>query len=348
MLLLAAFPAGVFAQPPAVGAPKVGVVVDIGAGRILLSDGTIANIAPQAVVVTAEGEKKALRDVLPGQLVEAHCVDELTVVKLVLLPALPKTFPMSKFDPPQGKIVRCTWQHEGKQYKNSFRTAYAVMPVATCLGIRATVCYEPKDPARKSAIFRVVGYDDQPERVVWEREVRAGEAVELRCSFYGLKWVALTCLLPEGAQADDAECVWADPELVLRVYRALPVPELFASELARRVGQAIREAGAEPVAIARPQVLGLSPEVGRELLEKLLPALKSGCAVAATLEQEGSAPPRGALYEEARKAGAEALLVLRVRYDPPGFAVVASLYGVDSAEQLASFELNTFTPLVSR
>jgi len=126
------------------------------------------------------------------------------------------------------------------------------------------------------------------------------------------------------------------------------VPELFASELARRVGQAIREAGAEPVAIARPQVLGLSPEVGRELLEKLLPALKSGCAVAATLEQEGSAPPRGALYEEARKAGAEALLVLRVRYDPPGFAVVASLYGVDSAEQLASFELNTFTPLVSR
>jgi len=231
---------------------------------IALDGGTAAPLAESVRVVGAEG----LQRISAGDLVDLARDANGLVTRITVLPRLAQRAPLIEVAP-RMTASRFWWNHDGRAYPDSFYAAEASVPLQVAVvSLEATVAYLPQDPT-DAAEFAVL---DQAGTALWSARVLAGQSTHLYCPVAG-GTLTLRCRRADGSLPDHTHCIWGSPMALLKELGLISLPPTAADALAAGLDAALKGVDAGSIAVAQPKVVGLSPQIARDLQGDLLVAL---------------------------------------------------------------------------
>ena len=332
-LLLALAATCALAQPPLPPEERptvLGTVLRVSeTDGIALESGTAAPLADGVRVSGAE----SLQVIAPGDLVDLAQDANGLVISIRVLPRLAQRVPLTEVAP-NAPLARFWWTHEGQDFPDSIYGADATVPLqAPVVSLEATVAYLPQDSA-DAAEFAVL---DNAGAVLWSRRVAAGQTASLKCAVQGAA-IVFRCRRADGSTPDHTHCIWGAPTVLLRELGLIALPPTAADDLAAKLDAALKGVDAGAVGIAQPKVVGLSPQIARDLQGDLLIALGRRHPVVGFMPWEAGTGLTDAQRKAAQDAQATTVAVSELRYAAEGSTVGAWLVHVTSGEVLASAE----------
>lgn len=326
---------GAFAQPPlppAARPSELGIVRDVEpAESIRLETGVLAPIS-EATMVTGPHDSP-----LPGDLVELRYGPQGIVSHITILPRRPQLYPLSHLRADQGAVYHAYWQHEGKDYPDSLRTAGLRLRVAGgALQLQGQAAYEAQEPADQPPSFAIL---DQDGNALWQQQIMPGQVVPFRCSLRGVSYLQLKCAQADGEPVSDWACLWLSPMLVLRQMEYVALRPALSEQLAEQLAAGLGGLDPGAVAIGVPEVIGLADGMARDLRDDLFVAAGARFRLAGALPRTTAWTPTESDRTAAEALGATTLLVSQIRYRGPETQIRARLLTVADNEQLATAEV---------
>ena len=300
------------------------------ADGIALESGLAAPLADGVRVTGAEG----LPAIAPGDLVEITQDANGLVTAICVVPRLAQRAPLVETAASRTPLSRFWWTHDGRDFPDSLYAADASvsLQVAGVL-LEGTVAYLPQD-ATDAAEFAVL---DNAGAVLWSARVAAGSTAPLRCPLQGAAMV-LRCRRADGSTPDHTHCIWGSPTVLLKELGTIALPPGASADLVAKLDAALKGVEAGAIGVAQPKVIGLSPQIARDLQCDLLVALARKHSVVGCMPWEAATALTDAQVQAAQKAQATSVAVSELRYSTEGSAVKLALVHVASREVLASVE----------
>jgi hypothetical protein len=297
---------------------------------IALESGLAAPVAEGVRVTGADG----LTSISPGDLVEMTQDANGVVVDIRLVPRLAQRVPLVEMGTTRTPLSRFWWTHDGRDFPDSLYAADAAISLqAPGVLLEGTVAYLPPD-ATDAAEFAVL---DNAGAVLWSTRVAAGSTSALKCPLPGAAFV-LRCRRADGSTPDHTHCIWGSPTVLLKELGSIPLPPGASADLAAELDAALKGVDSGAIGIAQPKVIGLSPQMARDLQGDLLVALGRRHPVVGCVPWEAATTLTEAQIQAATKAQATSVAAPELRYSPDGSVVKLALVHVASREVLASVE----------
>lgn len=336
-LLILAAPALCRAQPalPPQERPRVidTIVTASETDGIALQSG---RAAPLAKGVEVRGAR-SIADLTPGDLVELLQDENGLVKEITVLPRLAQRRPLVEVISGTTPISRFWWSHQGEEFPDSIYTADATVPLQVkVLAFEAGVAYLA--PAGEGPVtFAVL---DAQDAVLWEARVSPGETARAGCPLGTTGTLTLRCRRADGSRPDHTHCVWASPTVLLQELGSVPLHPDQVTELIGKLAEALGALDPGAIAVAEPEVIGLSQSMAIDLQQDVFVALGSRFRVTGLT----SVPSRpyltgfGAGGAGGGGLDGDAVAAAELRYAPDGATVRVALVSVDGQEILAKAE----------
>ncbi|MBM3474425.1 MAG: hypothetical protein FJX75_14270 [Armatimonadetes bacterium] len=334
LLAIGVMARGAFAQPPLPPEerPSVfGAVTRLSAADgIALDTGLAAPLVEGVRIAGAEN----LAAIAPGDLVEITQDANGLVVDIRVVPRLAQRTPLVTMATTRTPLSRFWWTHDGREFPDSLYAADAAISLqAAGVLLEGTVAYLPPD-ATDAAEFAVL---DNAGTVLWSTRVAAGNTAPLKCALPGAAF-ALRCRRADGSTPDHTHCIWGSPTVLLKELGSIPLPPGASADLAAKLDAALKGVDAGAIGIAQPRVIGLSPQMARDLQCDLLVALGRRRPIVGCVPWEAVTTLTEAQIQAATKTQATSVAAPELRYSPDGSVVKLALVHVASREVLASVE----------
>ncbi len=315
--------------PPTEQPKKLGTVAAVaGAETIALTSGVSAPLA-QPLKLSGVGN---LAELLAGDVVELRQDANGVVTEITVLPRLVQRKSLLEVVTGNPPVVRFWWIHEGRDFPDSLYTAGAALPLRErCVAFEATAAHVA--PASAPPVtFAVIGDGGAP---LWQQVLRPGETAAVKCALGQSPKVELRCRRADGKPPDPSTCVWGRPTVVLQESGRVAWRPEVGEDLAARLAEALKSVAPGKIAVARPTLIGLSPEMVRDVQEDLFTALGHRFKVAGMLALDARPPLSEAVRSAAKAVGATSVLTSELRYAPDAVGVELSLVDVQANEALA-------------
>jgi hypothetical protein len=323
-----------WAQPPLPPEERphvIGTVVRVSQADGLALDTGLSAPLSDGLRITGAG---SLQEIAPGDLVEVVQDANGLVTALRLMPRLAQRVPLIEAVSPRTPLSRFWWTHDGQDFPDSLYAADAAIALqAPAVMLEGTVAYVPEGTA-DAAEFAVL---DNAGAVLWSRRLSAGETAPLKCPLQGAA-ITLRCRRPDGSTPDHTHCIWGSPTVLLKELGLIALPPKASDDLAARLDASLKGVDPGAIGVAQPRVIGLSPQLARDLQQDLLVSLGSRHAVTGFMPWEAGPQLTDGQKQAAQTAQAASVAVSELRYSPEGSVAKVSLVHVASGETLASAE----------
>lgn len=315
--------------PPTAQPKKLGTVAAVaGTETIALTNGVSAPLA-QPLKLSGVG---TLAELMAGDVVELRQDANGVVTEITVLPRLVQRKSLLEVLAGNPPVVRFWWTHQGRDFPDSLTTAGAALPLRErCVAFEATAAHVA--PASAPPVtFAVIGDGGAP---LWQQALRPGETAAVKCALGQAPKVELRCRRADGTPPGPSTCIWGSPTVVLQEPGMVAWGPEVGENLAARLSEALKSVAPGKIAVARPTIIGLSPDMARDLQEDLFTALGHRFKVAGMLALDARPELSEAVRAAAKAVGATSVLTSELRYAPDGARVELSLVDVQANESLA-------------